>query len=100
MELGETVDRLQMARKPTRQEDPKTTALVAIYHCYVELTGKAGLGNGDGPGIRFITGCAALIDVPVPRQLRQTLQAALAREKRADPQKKSRKQEEFLQVQK
>jgi hypothetical protein len=99
-ETCETVDRLEMSRKQTRQEDPKTTALLAIYRCYVELTGKTGLGDGDGPGIRFITECAALINVPVPRLLRQTLQAALAREKRADLQKQSKKQEEFLQVQK
>jgi hypothetical protein len=82
--VGEMVDRLEMTRKRTRQEDPRTTALLALYHCYVELTGKTGLGDGDGPGIRFITECAALIDVPVPRLLRQTLQAALAREKRLD----------------
>ena len=99
-EICDTVDLLERARKPTRQEDPETTALVALYRCYIELTGKTGLGDGDGPGIRFITKCAELIDVPVPQRLRQTVQAAIAREKREDLQKQSIEQEQCLQVEK
>ena len=85
--VGEAIDRLEFERKRHGRENPKTTLFVQLYNGYVDLSGRTGLtdegdGHGPGPGVRFITECAALIDVSVPDKLRQLIQTSIAREEK------------------
>jgi hypothetical protein len=78
-------ERLLVKRPPGRRgEDPKTTFLKGLYHLYKTLSGKSGLSNdGYGPGVRFMTECAALFNITVPPRVRQTIMASISRTARA-----------------
>jgi hypothetical protein len=80
MAVGEAIDSLESGRKRTRQEDPKTGLFVDLYRGYTELSGKTGLSD-EGPAIRFIAECAAIVGVAVPPGLRRLVQLGVAREK-------------------
>jgi hypothetical protein len=79
--VGETMDLLESRRKKVRQQNPETELFIDLYRGYADLSGKTGLSNDDsGPGVRFVTECAGLLDVVVPNGLRQTIQAAIGRQ--------------------
>jgi hypothetical protein len=68
--------------KPSRgkQEQPRTTFLRQIYELYVDLKGKPGLSHGGyGPGVQFITECAALVGIRAPEGLRQLILGSVSR---------------------
>jgi hypothetical protein len=67
---------------PVRKEDPRTTFLTKLYDLYRDLSRKSGLSNkGYGPGMHFITECAALVGITVRPGDRQLILASIARAK-------------------
>jgi hypothetical protein len=63
-----------------KQEQPRTTFLRQIYELYVDLKGKPGLSHdGYGPGVQFITECAALVGIRAPAGLRQLILGSVSR---------------------
>jgi hypothetical protein len=69
---------LESEKKRVRQENLETYLFFELYRGYIELSGKKGLSD-DGPAIRFVTKCASIVNVAVPRGLRRRIQLAIAR---------------------
>jgi hypothetical protein len=67
-----------------RGEEPLTTFYVRLYHLYVTVSGRRGLGNNKngGPVYRFVRDCCALVDPSIvvgERGFRQRLAGGIAR---------------------
>ena len=86
-ETGELIAFMEYEKpkgKKGKKEHPRTTFLRQLYDLFVELSKKPGLSNdGYGPGVRFVTECAALVHITVPPGLRQLILGSISRAARA-----------------
>jgi hypothetical protein len=77
-DTGSLIKWMEYQRPKGKQEHPRTTFFRQLYDLYVELSNKPGLSHdGYGPGIRFVTECAALVHIAVPLGLRQLILASM-----------------------
>jgi hypothetical protein len=81
-EVGRLIKERRAGRKG-RQEEALTTFLARLYGLYIAVSGETGLSDGCGPAYHFIKQCSALIDptIVVPKRVRSTIQAKIARER-------------------
>jgi len=83
-DTGTLIACMEHEKPKGKQEHPRTTFFRRLYYIYVNLSGKSGLSNsGYGPGIHFVTECAALLHIAVPPGLRQLILGSISRAARA-----------------
>jgi hypothetical protein len=83
-DTGALIAFMEYEKPKGKQEHRRTTFFRRLYYIYVNLSEKSGLSNsGNGPGVHFVTECAALVHIAVPPGLRQLILGSINRAARA-----------------